>query len=91
MAIMAIEITAAQARQMTGRCGYHGSDLQLVPYADDGLDDILDGWYCPSLQHDPESKRISESGETLEEKRAFWRVLWERCEGSWVLTVPDPE
>ena len=51
---MTTEIPAALARMMKGRCTHHGTDLRLVDYADQGLDDVLDAWQCPAIGTDPE-------------------------------------
>ncbi len=51
-----IEVSAELARLITGRCGRHGCDLNLVRYIDDGADSILDVWECPQASSDPELK-----------------------------------
>jgi hypothetical protein len=57
---MRIEIPAAAVRHMTGRCVYHQCDLDLVPYADEGLDTPLDAWYCPGFKDDPDLKALNQ-------------------------------
>lgn len=108
---MAIEITAAQARQITGRCGYHGRDIEIASGSEDALEDILDGWECPGVSGDPDMKRLREEHDRLREeylpgqwdqRPAVVRdrlvqiitqempAVRQRCQDSWVLTVPDP-
>jgi hypothetical protein len=72
---MLIEIPADAACRMTGRCGFHGCELKLIPYADDGLDTALDAWECPALPADPDLAAIRER-----EKEACrpWPVPWDR-------------
>lgn len=102
---MTIEITAAQARAMTGRCEYHGTPLWLGFGPDeDGPENPLDVWACSGWAADPDvvlshreytelvrfRNKMPDYGERMRENLAGLGVLEERCRGSWVLTVPEP-
>lgn len=103
-----IEITAAQASQMVGRCEYHGWDLLLrnINDHDDhiGVESLLDAWICPGWVLDPDVQRshheytelcssrrrpIPDFRERMDRNLAELKALEDRCQDSWVLTVPD--
>lgn len=100
---MTTEITAAQARAMTGRCEYHGSPLWLRSGCEDAPEDPLDVWVCSRWAADPDvalshreytelvrfRNKMPDYGERMRENLDGLRALEERCRGSWVLTVPD--
>lgn len=101
---MTIEITAAQARGMTGRCAYHGSSLWLRSgHDEDGPENPLDVWTCSGWAADPDvvlshreytelvrfRNKMDGYAERMMENLAGLGVLEDRCRGSWVLTVPD--
>lgn len=70
---MRIEIPGSAMRQMTGRCSYHQCALDLVPYADDGLDTPLDAWQCPGLPADPDIAAVMRRlGELAEADPGPW-------------------
>lgn len=71
---MMIEITAAQARQMIGRCTRHAAPLELVPYADEGLDTILSAWRCTGWPGDADMKRLEEENARISHAHP---VMWE--------------
>jgi hypothetical protein len=102
-----LQITVAQLRGIEGRCAYHSADLELVPHADEGLDDPAEAWDCPGMQDDPDVIAWSKVSHQpwyaegtpeeaarvrrIEEWGEAGRLLRKRCEDSWTFTIPLPE
>jgi Family of unknown function (DUF6221) len=70
------EVPAALARQITGRCGQHDCALDLVPYADEGLGDLMEAWCCPGIHKDPDVLALQEKEAALSRRHPLAMDQW---------------